>query len=135
MTLKQYLIIMILGTIMCWASWWLVILNIDPESAGTVGFSFFYGSLFLALLGTGSVLFFSIHRIFVRKQLIPMHHTVQKSFLEGLLMALLLIGLLYLQGEKFLQWWNAGVLGAVVVFLILFKLTSKKSRKEFSQDT
>lgn len=128
MTLKQYLTIMILGTIMCWTAWWLVILNVDPEAAGTAGFSFFYGSLFLALLGTGSVLFFSVHRIFVCKKLIPMHHTVQKSFFEGLVMAVILIGLLYLQGEKFLQWWNVGVLGAVLVFLILFKLTSKKPK-------
>jgi len=50
MTLKQYFIVMILGTILCWVALSFVILNIDPFQDTGIGFTFFYISLFLLYL-------------------------------------------------------------------------------------
>jgi len=50
MNLKQYLIIMLLGTVFCWISWVFVIINIDPFQDSGIGFTFFYFSYLYDIL-------------------------------------------------------------------------------------
>ncbi|MFZ2189703.1 MAG: hypothetical protein WA057_03040 [Candidatus Magasanikiibacteriota bacterium] len=117
MTLKQYFTVMILGSILCWAAWWIVVINIDPFQDTGLGFSFFYISLFLALLGTISIFAFMIRRFFSKEQL-PMFRYVQKSFKDSVFFSGLIIVLLYLQGINYLRWWNALLLlGALILYL------------------
>lgn len=108
---------MILGSILCWAAWWIVVINIDPSQDTGLGFSFFYISLFLALLGTISIFAFIIRKLFSKEQL-PMFRYVQKSFRDSIFFSGLIIVLLYLQGINYLRWWNALLLlGALVLYL------------------
>ena len=130
MTLKQYFTVMILGTILCWAAWWMVIVSIDPFQDTGVGFSFFYISLFLALLGTTSVIAFALRKSFSRTEL-PMFRYVQKSFHDSLFFSILLASLLYLQGANYLRWWNGGVLIVAILLYFIFVWSTKKTDNSF----
>ena len=105
MNLKQYLIIMLLGTVFCWISWVFVIINIDPFQDSGIGFTFFYFSLLLALIGTISVISFLLRNSFSKKNL-PMFRHIQKSFKDSLIISSLIVLMLFLQGQNYLNSWN-----------------------------
>ena len=116
MTLRQYLVLMSIGTTICWGVWFIIIGNIDPQEGGVLGFVFFYTSLFLALSGTFSVIGFLIRKKMPKNDVVVFHH-VRHTFRQGLLItSLVLLALLLLQ-FKLLTWWT-GVL-VVLLFLIL----------------
>ena len=125
MTLKQYLIIMLLATVFCWVAWWFVITNIDPFQADIMGFIFFYASLFCSLVGTMSILSFLFRKLFSRSDE-PMFRYVKRSFRDAVFIAVFLIILLYFQARNYLHWWNAGVLAAAFLFYIIFTWSTKK---------
>lgn len=116
MTLRQYLILMSLGAIFCWIAWFFVILNISPEGAGFLGFSFFYLSLFLAIVGTFSVIGFLIRRMILKNDDITFRH-VRKTFRQSIIIAFLIVLILFLLSKKLLTWWNAPLL--IILFCII----------------
>lgn len=126
MNLRQYLTIMFIATIMCWIAFGFVIYNIDPYQDTGVGFSFFYISLFFSLLGTMSIIIFAVRKIFSR-DLTPMYKFVHTSFRDSFFVALVLIGLLYLQAKGYLHWWNLGLVLIIMVLVIAFIFSSKKN--------
>ncbi len=125
MTLRQYIIIMIFGSILCWTAWGIVIVNIDPFQDTGVGFTFFYTSLFFALLGTISVFAFFIRKLFSREAL-PMFRYVKRSFSDSFFISVSLVVLLFLQGEAYLNWWNTGIFLLALAFILAFTFTTKK---------
>lgn len=127
MTLRQYISIMVLGTVLCWTAWWVVVIDIDPFQDTGVGFSFFYVSFFLAILGMISILAFVIRRMFSREEL-PMFKYVQKSFRDSLFISILLVLLLYLQGQGHLRWWNFILLLLIIIFYLGYSWSIKKYR-------
>jgi len=124
---------MILTTILCWIAWGMVLINIDPFESTISGFLFFYASLFLALLGTISIIAFFVHKFFVRKKQIPIYKLVQRSFFDASVAAIISIGLLYLQSKSYLHYWNFGILIVLLVFVGLFKLSTRFPKRR-SQD-
>ncbi|MBU2542910.1 hypothetical protein KJ785_05115 [Patescibacteria group bacterium] len=125
MTLRQYITIMILGSILCWTAWGIVIINIDPFQDTGIGFAFFYVSLFFALLGTISVLAFFIRHLFSREAL-PMFRYVKRSFSDAFFISICLVILLFLQGKAYLNWWNTGIFLLALAFILAFSFTTKK---------
>ena len=125
MTLKQYITIMILGSILCWTAWGIVLVNIDPFQDTGVGFAFFYASLFFALLGTISVFAFFVRQLFSREAL-PMFRYVKRSFSDSFFISVALIVLLFLQGKAYLTWWNTGIFVLALAFILAFSFTNKK---------
>ncbi len=125
MNLKQYITIMILGSILCWTAWGIVLVNIDPFQDTGIGFAFFYASLFFALLGTISVFAFFIRQIFSREAL-PMFRYVKRSFSDSFFISVALIILLFLQGKAYLTWWNTGIFLLALVFILAFSFSTKK---------
>ena len=117
---------MLIGAVLCWTAWVLVLVNIDPFQDNGVGLSFFYGSLFLAFLGTISLSSFLIHYYFSKLDL-PLFRFVQKSFREALFISAILIVLLFLQGKNYLQWWNLAVGLIAVLLFITFRFVNKRS--------
>ena len=106
MTLRQYLVLMSVGALICWLAWFFVLGSLDPSQAGFFGFLFFYASLFLALSGTFSVIGFLIKKIILKNDQIVFHH-VKNTFRQGILLAMVIIlGLILLQ-VKLLTWWDA----------------------------
>ncbi len=129
MTLRQYLTVMIFATAMCWLSWGMVIVNVDPFISGGLGFSFFYISLFLALLGTISIVSFFLFNKYSSSGL-PLFRYVKRSFSTGFTSSALLVFLLYLQGIRMLNFWNMTIFIIVIALVLSFLLSPKQSHQE-----
>jgi len=124
MTLKSYLWGIRIGTVLSFAAWVMVILYINPEKSGVAGQALFYASTFLFFAGV-LILFFTWMRRKARDDDEIAFTYLGTSFRQGILMALLLIGLLVLQQYRLLIWWD-GALVIVGVFLMeLYFLTRK----------
>ena len=126
MSLKKYLNLMSISTIICWLAWVLVLFFMNPKETGLMGFVLFYFSLFLAILGTGSILGFIIRTRFNKE---PVFKQVEASFRQGIWLSLLIVGLFLLQGLDILRWWNGLFLLLFLMFLEFFFLSSRKKYK------
>lgn len=125
MTLKQYLLLMAAGTIMCWVAWLFILFNISPEQAGLVGFLFFYISLFLGTVGI-----FSVTGLVLKKQKSDkdemIFRQVKRTFKQGILFgAFVILSLLLLQ-FNLLFWWNAVLLALLYIVLEGAIVTGRK---------
>lgn len=128
MTLKQYLIIMILATALCVVALGFVLTNVDPFTDTGLGFSFFYLSIFLAFLGGSSMVSFTLRR-YLSKIEVPMFKYVKRSFSDAFITAILLTFLLYLQGKNYLNWWMISVILSIIFLYVIFKVSTKSSLK------
>ena len=93
MTLKKYLNLMGILTLICWLAWVVVLFFINPEKTGLIGFVLFYFSLFLAVLGTASVLGFVVR---ARLNKSPVFKQVELAFRQGIWLGLLVVGTMVL---------------------------------------
>jgi hypothetical protein len=130
MTLRQYLFLMSLGTLICTVAWLFVIFNIDPNNTDTVSFVFFYASLFLSILGIISVVSLWIKVKFLKSEEVVFRH-VKRTFRQGAVSASLVVLLLLLQQYQFLTWWNLIIL---VVLGILIEAIIFSNRKFSNRD-
>jgi len=130
MTLRQYLVLMGVGTLLCWGILGFILLTVDPLTAGITGMIFFYLSLFLALVGTFSVLVFLVRRMFDKNEEVIFRH-VRKTFRQSVTIALFVILVLFLQQKQLLTWWNGLLL--VIIFIALEGIVFT-NRKHNNQD-
>jgi hypothetical protein len=122
MTLKAYIWGMRLIGLMSLAAVAAVIFYIDPESSGFLGLALFYLVAFFALSSI-----FNLVLLFIRRKLIGngvAASSIGLSFRQGMLMALMALGILALQNLGILVWWDA-LLVAGGVFLIELYFLSK----------
>jgi len=122
MTLKQYFTIMGFATILGWVAWIFVVFNVDPYLDTGLGFLFFFLTLGFALIGTCSIIIYSLTSVFSKKT-VATFRVVQRSFLYGTGIAISLVTLLSLQGKGILNLWNTLIFFGILVFLFLFKLS------------
>lgn len=121
MTLKKYLFLMTMATLMCWGALVLVLVFVNPYTAGIVGLVFFYVALFLGLLGIFSIIGFIFRFLFKRNEFA--YNQVKTAFRQGMMFAFLLTAMFILQGARLLVWWNIILLiillaGIEYVFII-----------------
>ncbi len=124
MTLKKYLILMSLCTLFCWLAFVLVINYIDPTEANFLGFLFFYFSLFLACLGTMSVLGFAIRMKIFRDEIV--YKQVSAAFRQAIMFSILVVGSLFLQSKSLLTWWNILLFILALTVLEFFFISYKR---------
>jgi hypothetical protein len=124
MTLKQYLLLMTVGSLICWGAWLFVINGIDPDQSGVAGFLFFYISLFLSLLGTLSVIGFIIRKGLFKSDHIVFHH-VKNTFRQGLIFSLAIIIAMILLQFNLLAWW-IGILLVAMLFVVESVIFTKR---------
>ncbi len=122
MTLRQYLAIMGFATVLGWVAWVFVIFNVDPFRDSGLGFLFFFLTLAFALIGTFSIIIYTLYSLFSRK-LIATFRMVQRSFSYATLISITAVSLLFLQGKGILNLWNTLIFIGILVFLFLFKLS------------
>jgi len=124
MTLKSYLWGMRISAAVAFAAWALVAWYIDPEKSGVAGLALFYASAFLFLAGL-AILFFT----WLRRKLVEKNEDVLiyvgMSFRQGILTALLIIGLLIFQQYRMLTWWDGALTVAGVFLIELYFLTRR----------
>ncbi len=126
MSLKKFLILMTLGAIFCWASWVLVVFTTNPYEAGIWGFALFYTSLFLALCGT-----FAVGGLLVRLRVLQNYtifRHVSTAFRQSIFFSCLIVGLLILQSQGFLTWWNALIFSFSITLMEFFFISYKGFR-------
>jgi len=121
---------MSLGTLMCWIVLFVVLGNVDPTESGSLGFVFFYLSLFLSLTGTFAVIGFFIKEKFSKSEVVIFKH-VRRSFQQGVLISGLLVISLFMLQFKFLNWLTGVLL--IIIFLIIESIVSA-NRKFKNQD-
>lgn len=125
MTTKQFVILMVICTFLCWGGWLLVLAFINPETTGIVGFALFYLSLFFALTGTLALLGYLCRWLFTRRY--SKSDEVTISFRQAIFFALVVAIALFLQGNRFLTWLNAIILVALVTMIEFMFVSLKKS--------
>ncbi len=126
MTLKAYLWGMRISWAVTLIAWGLVLTHIDPEKSGAPGWLLFYVSFFLLLASTFALLLIWIWHHWQKDEDAAMMY-IGTSFRQGALLALLFVGLLFLQQYRVLTWWD-GALSVAGIFLIeLYFLTRNGS--------
>ena len=118
MTLKSYLNAMAVATSVAFMGWVLVLLYLDPGSAGYVGIALFYLTLFLGLMGFFTLISFSLKRWISNNEIIFAY--IASSFRQGFWLAIIIIGLLVMQGARILNWWDALLFIASISLLELY---------------
>jgi hypothetical protein len=125
MTLRQYLLVMAVATLICWLIWVLVLFIYDPYAAGPVGFALFYISLFLSILGTYSIIGFVVRIKILKKDEIVFRH-IKHTFRQGIFFASFMIITMILTQNKILTWWNFSLLLIFFVFVEGLLFASRK---------
>ncbi len=118
MTLRLYLFLMFIGSLLSWTIWIFVLLNISPLSDNLIGLISFYLSLFMAIVGTFSVVGFLIKHLSMKNDEVVFRH-VRRTFRQGILLGLAVILILILLSQGLLFWWNAIIL---IIFFIFVEL-------------
>lgn len=115
MTLRRYLIIMAIAAAFCWLAFLMVLVRVDPNSAGSIGFALFYLALFFALWGTLNLAgFFS--RYLILRHTTPFHH-VGISLRQAFWFAAIIVLSLILVVQELFIWWMGLLL--ILSFTIL----------------
>lgn len=104
MTLRSYLIMMIITTLACWGAFIFCIFTIDPGVTNLLGFFLFYTSFFLSLSGTAAILGFIIRFITLKRELV--FYSVKVAFRQSFLFAFLLSATLFLLANNLFTWVN-----------------------------
>ncbi len=120
MTLRGYSIIMILATIISWGLWAMIVALVDPEVTSWIGFSLFYFSLFLSLLGTSALLGFFV-RILIKQELV--FRLLKDAFRQSFLFSFLILASLLLLSRNLFSWLNVSFLIISLSILEFFLLS------------
>jgi len=99
---------MSLATLFAAISWILVIYYVDPTDFGVMGIGLFYATLFFTLVGIFTIIGFSLRKHFLNNELL--FSLVGLSFRQAVWIAIIIIGLLIMQGARILNWWDAALL-------------------------
>jgi hypothetical protein len=125
MSLKKYLILMSLSTLLCCGAWWLVVSMVDPATAGPIGFAIFYLALFFALAGIFALVGFVVRYLFKKDEFA--FRQVKVAFRQAIMLALLLVASLMLQARGLLAWWNWLILIVLLTVLEFFFINQKQA--------
>lgn len=126
MSLVRFLIILAVGTLISWASWLLVLMNLDPQTGGLVALVLFYASFFLALLGTITIVGFFL-RYWLEKEAIVFRQVSVALRQATWLTAAATIALL-LQSRRLLNIWSGLCLIILVLVIEAFFLVGQTDR-------
>lgn len=124
MGIKSYSATILLGTLIFWGAWFAITVKTNPEAIGAVGFAMFYGALFMALVGTFSLVGLALRKIFMKNELST--NSVSVSFRQSFSFALLIVLSLFLQSNDLLYVWNIAILVAILLLLELAILLIQK---------
>lgn len=125
MTLRSYLMSMMLSTFFCWFSFGLILFYVDPTKAGFWGLAAFYASMFFATCGTFTLMGFYLRVWFSKNEVLFSH--VLPSFRQAILLSIVLCVSLILQSFRLLSWWN-GVILVAACALLEFYLRNERGK-------
>ncbi len=121
MTLRSYLLLMTIATIIFWLALGLIVVSTDPAMTEQSGIILFYAILTCAVTGTGAILGFIIRFFALKQDLVG--HLVLIAFRQALLGAILVIGVLFLFSQHLFSWLNLSLLLLTLSALEFFLLS------------
>ncbi len=124
MTLRQYLTIMGIASLVCWAALVFVMIHINPYEASIASFFFFYASMFLALFGTSAIVSYLLHVKFGNEE-IPIFRFVSRSFRDAILLSSVVVTLLFLRQLHVLNIWTGTIFLLLLIFALSFRVSAK----------
>ena len=127
MSLLRFLALLAVGTILSWAAWVLTLMMLDPYSSGFIALALFYSSLFLAVVGTLTIIGFFI-RYWLEKEKIPFQQ-IRTSLRQATLVSATLIMSLALQAKRLLNPWTVIVLLLLLLVTEVFFLAGSSRRE------
>jgi len=127
MTIRQYLMLMMLSTAGCWFGWWSVVQRVDPVFGGPLALVLFYATLSLSFIGTLSIAGVLV-RVMVRRHEAAARH-VAASFRQSLLLSALAVAALILQGLVRLSAGNLIVLIGLATLCEIFLISANSRQK------
>ena len=133
MSLRLYLVLMILATALCWSAFASVISIVNPETTNWLGFLLFYLSLFLSLVGTTAIIGFIIRFIGLKHELVL--YSVKAAFRQSFLFAFFIIAILFLLAHNLFSWLNVLLLIVGLSVLEFFILSYRKPEMPIENDS
>lgn len=127
MSIRQYVLLMLIGTILSWVAFGAVTANISPDSAGLVGFALFFSTLYVSLVGTFALVGLMLRKMVMKSEL-PTRQ-VWVSFRQSFSFALLVVVALFLEREELLYWWNVLFLVIALSFVEVAILLLQRNRE------
>jgi hypothetical protein len=127
MTLRQYFLILAGGTVFALASFVLLLLKVNPETASGTVFAIFYGSLFLGLTGVLAMLGAGLRIGVLHKHAEPTRQVLIATRQGGLLSLLIALAL-WLQSRDMLAWWSLLLMVFLVTLLELVFISARFRR-------
>ncbi len=118
MTLRSYLFLIFMATVLCWGAFLLALFNTNPEDAGVMALVSFFGSLFFALMGTLTLIGFYLRVYFSKNEVIYANMGI--AFRQAVLFSICVIGLLILQALRLLNWWDGILFCLAILSLELY---------------
>jgi hypothetical protein len=115
MSLKGYLNILFLVTLLSIVAFVMVLIYVDPDTTGTIGFFLFYTTLFFSLVGIFTIIGFRLRQIFLNNELL--YSLIGLSFRQSIWLSLIIVGLLFMQGLSILSLW-IGIFYVISIFLL-----------------
>lgn len=127
MSLNVYLWGIRLFLLLSLGAWVGIILAVDPSRAGTVGTLLFFMSLFGVLLGILTLFVTWVYRKGLG-EMSAAHH-LGSAFRQAFLLALFVLGLVFLQMKHLLTWWDSLLILAAVLLceFTIRRITSHES--------
>ena len=133
MSLKVFLALISVGSIISWISVGMIIFYFDPGQTSFLGFALFYLSLSLGLSGVIFLASDWLRAKIFKKQLI--FSRIKTSVRQAILFTVLIIGWIFLKSQNLLQWWNLLLFILILAALEFFFMSSQKRIKYERQDS
>ncbi|OGY45427.1 MAG: hypothetical protein A3A24_01840 [Candidatus Buchananbacteria bacterium RIFCSPLOWO2_01_FULL_46_12] len=114
MRIKVFLFFIAVGSVLSLISWLITIFFIDPQNAGLAGFSVFYLSFFLTLVGLMFLVGNWLRAKFAKKQII--YYRINTALRQAIWFAILIAGWTVLRSRNLANIW--------IVVLFILVLTS-----------
>jgi len=111
-----------------WIGWLFLLFATDPFAAGFFTFLSFYASLYIALMGTLALISLGVRIYFFKRTLVI--RLVRISFRQAFWLSSLFLGVLILQGQRLLTWWNIPLLILALVLLEFFFLSLRRQTRK-----
>lgn len=122
MSLKAYVIGMLFATIVCWGAFGFVVFFIDPERGWPAALAL-YLTLGLSLVGTITLIGYRVRVAVGHGE--ELYANLGISLRQGILLAIGLTGVLFLQSLRMLNWWDGSLLVGFLILLEFFFLSRK----------
>ena len=133
MTVRLFVIGSLLAVVAGVVSFGLTITQLAPGTAGPVGFTLFFLSLFVAVASLAALLGYAVRRI-VLPRTFPAY-LVRTSVRQGVLLGIFVTFLLFLQLLRLYQWWIGLIAIAVFISLeLVFLSYDRVNRRQPEKD-